>query len=63
MTENQNSNDIRPNSDYNQEDRIRERRTEDRRKQPSEGFTRISIVGWICRRERSRRKGDIFKWD
>lgn len=34
------------------------RRTDERRKLPSEGFTYISTVGWICRRERKRRKGD-----
>jgi hypothetical protein len=33
----------------------------DRRKLPSKGFARISIVGWICRREQTRRKDD--KWD
>jgi hypothetical protein len=33
-------------------------RTGDRRKVPSKGFTHISMVGWICRRERCRRKND-----
>ena len=33
----------------------------DRRKVPHEGFTRISMVGWICRRERARRKDDFLK--
>ena len=33
------------------------RRREDRRRQPSNGFARISVVGWICRRERLRRTG------
>ena len=33
-------------------------RNEDRRKVPSEGFAHISVVGWICRRERCRRKDD-----
>ena len=33
-------------------------RNEDRRKLPSKGFTRIPVVGWICRRERCRRKDD-----
>lgn len=31
-------------------------RTGDRRKVPSKGFTYISVVGWICRREQCRRK-------
>lgn len=28
----------------------------DRRRRHSNGYTRLSIVGWICRREKSRRK-------
>ncbi len=31
-------------------------REDDRRKEPCEGFTYISTVGWICRRERFRRQ-------
>jgi hypothetical protein len=31
---------------------------EERRKEPSDGFTYISSVGWIDRRERLRRKDD-----
>ena len=31
-------------------------REDDRRKEPCEGFTYVSTVGWICRRERVRRK-------
>lgn len=34
------------------------RRTGERRKLPSDGFAYISTVGWICRRERKRRKTD-----
>ena len=34
----------------------------DRRKTPSEGFTRISMAGWICRREHARRKDDKSKF-
>jgi len=34
------------------------RRREERRRQPSNGFARISIVGWICRREKLRRRGN-----
>jgi hypothetical protein len=30
----------------------------DRRKLPAKGFARISTVGWICRREQTRRKDD-----
>ena len=31
-------------------------REDDRRKEACEGFTYVSTVGWICRRERIRRK-------
>ena len=31
---------------------------QERRKEPSCGFTCISTVGWICRRELLRRKDD-----
>ena len=41
-----------------QEQYIQERRKEDRRKMPSEGFAYMPIVGWICRREQVRRKAD-----
>ncbi len=30
----------------------------DRRQTAAEGFACISVVGWICRRERARRKDD-----
>lgn len=33
-----------------------DRRDKDRRREPCEGFTYVSTVGWICRREKSRRK-------
>ena len=33
---------------------------EDRRRIPSQGFTYISSVGWIDRRERLRRKDDSY---
>ncbi len=36
------------------------RRKEDRRKKASLGFAYISTVGWICRREKSRRKDTPF---
>lgn len=35
-----------------------ERRYFDRRKAPGNGFTYVSIVGWICRREKRRRKNE-----
>jgi hypothetical protein len=31
------------------------RRYEDRRTEPCEGYTYVSMVGWICRRETCRR--------
>jgi hypothetical protein len=34
------------------------RREADRRREESCGFACISTVGWICRRERTRRKDD-----
>lgn len=34
------------------------RRREERRRKSSYGFTRISTVGWICRREKLRRSAD-----
>ena len=33
-----------------------DRRFKDRRRERCEGFTYVSTVGWICRREKSRRK-------
>ncbi len=30
----------------------------DRREAPSEGYAYVSTVGWICRRENSRRSDD-----
>ena len=40
--------------------KIGDRRSQDgdRRKLPSKGFAYISVVGWICRREKFRRKDD-----
>lgn len=35
-----------------------DRRLNDRRKHTCEGYTYISMVGWICRRERRRRSSD-----
>ena len=36
------------------------KREVDRRKEPSKGYTYITTVGWICRREKVRRKDDRF---
>ncbi len=33
-----------------------DRRDQDRRQEPCEGYTYVSMVGWICRREKSRRR-------
>jgi len=33
-----------------------DRRDKDRRREACEGFTYVSTVGWICRREKGRRK-------
>jgi hypothetical protein len=63
MNENQNIHNNQPNTNHYSEYDFIERRSGDRRRQPSEGFTRISMVGWICRRERTRRKSDKFNWD
>jgi hypothetical protein len=41
-----------------QEYESNDRRKKDRRNQVCKGFTQISIVGWICRRETVRRKDD-----
>ena len=38
-----------------------DRRSIERRKRVCEGYTYISAVGWICRRERSRRDCDCIK--
>jgi hypothetical protein len=41
---------------------LENRHEKDRRREPSEGFTYISTVGWIDRRERLRRKDDPFNF-
>lgn len=33
-------------------------RNGERRKIPAQGFAYVSVVGWICRRERCRRRGE-----
>ena len=42
--------------------RVEHQRRGDRRKEPCEGFTYVSTVGWICRRERVRRNGEGCHW-
>ena len=43
---------------FEQDPHFDNRWEEDRRREPGEGFTYISTVGWIDRRERLRRKDD-----
>jgi hypothetical protein len=42
--------------DFEQKIHIEDQRKEDRRQEANEGFCYISTAGWICRRERNRRK-------
>lgn len=37
-----------------------EKRENERRQEAARGYTYITTVGWICRRERTRRKNDHF---
>jgi hypothetical protein len=46
----------RPQARYQEDTEILDRRYEDRRKENCNGYTYISMVGWICRREKNRRK-------
>jgi hypothetical protein len=52
-----------PQDDFDQGAESSDRRNNDRRREPCEGFTYVSMVGWICRREQSRRKDDPFQCD
>lgn len=45
-----------------EEDGEEKRQLEERRQKDSCGFACISTVGWICRRERTRRKDDTCPW-
>ena len=45
--------------DFEQEIGRKDQREKDRRKKSCEGYCYISTVGWICRRERFRRKGVV----
>ena len=47
---------------FEQEAAFNNRRNIDRRKEPKRGFTYISTVGWVCRREQFRRKEDPAKF-
>ena len=44
-----------PDEQTEDKDRI----VKDRRQKHNEGYTYISIVGWICRREKKRRNTDL----
>jgi hypothetical protein len=46
--------------DFSQELDLYDRREQDRRRESSEGYAYVSTVGWICRREKIRRKDDPF---
>ncbi len=48
--------------DFEQGHRFENRWEEDRRGEPSAGFTYISLVGWIDRREIHRRKDDPYNF-
>ena len=52
-----------PQSQFQQNTESFDRRIENRRKNHSKGFTYISTVGWICRRENCRRESDPELWD
>jgi hypothetical protein len=47
---------------FKQGRRFENRWEEDRRREPGVGFTYISTVGWIDRRERLRRKDDFMNY-
>ena len=54
-----NQSEIKPDNEGFVSREIHEKRCrEERRRLPSQGYARISIVGWICRRERLRRSKD-----
>jgi hypothetical protein len=47
---------------FGQDHHFENRWEEDRRREPGEGFTYISTVGWIDRREMLRRKDDLMNF-
>jgi len=51
-------NDKNPSTKIRRKSDIEKRSGQERRREPSCGYTCISMVGWICRRERLRRKDD-----
>jgi hypothetical protein len=61
MENKEHPNEMQANLEQNVE--FSDRRDIDRRREPCEGFTYVSTVGWICRREKSRRKDDSFHCD
>jgi hypothetical protein len=59
MVENKENNSTKSTQiSFEQGHHLESRSEKDRRKKQSEGFTYISSVGWIDRRERLRRKDD-----
>lgn len=58
------TNEIFPDEQIPQDDEIFsdvfENRQSDRRKEPSEGYAYVSMVGWFDRREQTRRKDDHY---
>ena len=58
MQNKENNIDADPNFDEHTDSS--DRRYVDRRKESKKGFTYISMVGWICRREMPRRKDDDY---
>ncbi len=41
----------------------KDHRLEERRKEPCEGYTYITMVGWVCRREKNRRDKDKSNYE
>ncbi|MGD9365300.1 MAG: hypothetical protein PVH87_06355 [Desulfobacteraceae bacterium] len=61
MNENKETNIVRDAQlNFGQNHYFENRMEDDRRSEPSEGFTYISSVGWIDRREKLRRKYDYL---
>lgn len=63
MNENKETNDTIDNQlNPEQSIHLENRQEGDRRSEPSKGFTYITTVGWIDRRERRRRSDDPFNY-
>jgi len=62
MHQNQDLTKHHPNLNHRLNNSPQDRREIDRRLQPSEGYMHIGVVGWICRREKSRRQEDRPIW-